>query len=142
MDPVTVIGLVSNILSFIDFGVEIVRGAREIYDSPSGVLEENKSQETVITEIKRFSSKLIPPDDTNLHGDEKALCVLAKECESLSHQLIQLLEKAKPKNPKSKTQSLIGAWKSKTNKPKRMELEQRLDHCRGQLELQLGSLTR
>ena len=142
MDPLTAIGLVSNILSFIDFSVEIVRGAREIYESGSGVLEENRSQEAIAKEVKRFSSKLIPPDDTALAGEDKALCVLAKECEALSRQLLDLLEKVKPKDPKSKTQSLRAAWKTKANKPKMMDLERRLDNCRGQLQLQIGSMTR
>jgi hypothetical protein len=70
--------------SFIDFSVEIVRGARAIYDSGSGALEENRSQEAITREVRRISFKLIPPGDTTLAGEDKALCVLAKECEALS----------------------------------------------------------
>lgn len=142
MDPLTAIGLVSNILSFIDFGVEIVRGVRETYESSSGVVEENRSQEVITKQVRRFSSKLIPPDDTMLAGEDKALCVLAKECEALSYQLLDLLEKAKSKDPKSKTQSLRAAWKTKVNKPEVLDLERWLKYCRGQLELQIGSVTR
>lgn len=36
MDPLTAIGLASNILSFIDFGVKLTAAAYEVYGSADG----------------------------------------------------------------------------------------------------------
>jgi hypothetical protein len=138
MDPLTAIGLASNILSFIDFSAQLINGAREIYDSTTGATEDNKSREAIVSEMKKFSSKLLPPDDSQLSGDEKALCRLAAECNILSGQILDLLGKIKPKDPKSRSQSFWAALKNKVHEKEKLELEKRLENCRGQLELQLN----
>jgi hypothetical protein len=138
MDPFTAIGLASNILSFIDFSAQLINGAREIYDSTAGTTEDNKSREAIVSEMKIFSSKLLPPDDSQLSGDEKALCRLAAECNILSSQILDLLGKIKPKDPKSKSQSFWAALKNKVHEKEKLELEKRLENCRSQLELQLN----
>jgi hypothetical protein len=97
MDPFAAIGLASSILSFIDFSAELITGALEIYGSGSGTTEEGRSREAIVSEMKKFSSKLLPPDNSQLMGDEKALCRLAAECNIFSDQILDLLEKIKPK---------------------------------------------
>jgi hypothetical protein len=138
MDPLTAIGLTSNILSFIDFSAQLINGAQEIYDSTAGTTEDNKGREAIVREMKNFSSKLLPPDDSQLSGDEKALCRLAAECNILSSQILDLLGKIKPKDPKSRSQSFWAALKNKVHEKEKLELEKRLENCRGQLELQLN----
>ncbi|KAE9376490.1 hypothetical protein N431DRAFT_181433 [Stipitochalara longipes BDJ] len=138
MDPLTAIGLVSNIISFIDFSLGLLSGAREIHDSLSGTLEQNRSRGAVVGEMKKFSAKLLAPDASNLAAEDKELCILATECRTLSSQLVDLLEKNKPKDPKSKSQSLLSALKNKIHEKEVQDLEQRLDYCRSQLELQLN----
>lgn len=144
MDPVTAIGLVSGILSFVTFSTKLVSGAADIYGSLDGTLEENRSREAISGEMKRFAARLLPPDDSRFAGEEKDLCLLAKECQTLSGNLTELLEKVKPKDPgsKSKGQSLWAALKSTVYKKEMAELEQRLDYCRSQLEFQLTFITR
>lgn len=142
MDPLTAIGLASNILSFIDIGIKVVSGAIEIYESPSGDSSGNRSTKTVVTEMRHFASKLQPPDDSQLTGDEKALCTLARECDDLAKQIIALAEKAKPRGRKSKSASLLAAVRTKWYESDSRKLEERLDHCRAQLGLQLNHLTR
>lgn len=142
MDPVTAIGLVSAILSFIDFGHKLVKGAIMIHGSIDGTVDENRSSEAIVKEMKRFSSGLLPPDDSQLAGEEKELCMLAQECRALSGQLVDLLQKVKPKDPASKSQSLWASLKSKVYEKEMEGLEKRLDYCRGQLELQVTFLSR
>ncbi|RFU32608.1 hypothetical protein B7463_g3712, partial [Scytalidium lignicola] len=141
MDPLTALGLASNILSFIDFGAKVVSSAIDIYDSPSGLTEESRSSEAIVTEMRHFASKLRPPDDDQLTGDEKALCRLADECDGLSNQIIALIERIRPKDRKLKSASILAGLKSKWHEAERRKLEQRLDHCRAQLALQLHYLT-
>ena len=140
MDPLTAIGLASNILSFIDFIAQVISGAIDIYGSPSDLTEENRSFEAIVTEMRHFASKVQPPDDAQLTGDEKALCRLTNECDDLSTQIIALIHKVKPKDRKSKSASLLAGLKSKWHEADRRKLEERLDRCRAQLALQLNYL--
>jgi hypothetical protein len=142
MDPLTAIGLVSNILTFVDFSTKLLQGAKEIHDSLSGTLEANRSTKVVMKQMKIFSSNLLAPNASSLIGNDKELCNIAAECRTLSSQLIDLLEKVKPKDHKSKGQSLWSALKNKVHEKEKRDIEQRLDYCRGQLGLQLDFLTR
>ncbi|KAK3689146.1 hypothetical protein B0T22DRAFT_536141 [Podospora appendiculata] len=141
MDPVTAIGLASGILSFLNFSTSLVQGAISIHDSLDGDLEQNRSLELVVGEMKQLSTLLLSPDDSTLVGPEKGLCGLASECRALSSKLLELLGKIKPKDSSSKTQSLWSALKNKMYEKEKIELEQRLDYCRGGLELHLTFLT-
>jgi hypothetical protein len=142
MDPLTVIGLVSNIISFVDFGAKIFAGAREIQKSGSGTLEENRSLERVVRDVKGFSSKLLTPEGASFIGEDGRLCELAGECRALCDALVQLLEKIKVKDPKSRTQSFVSVMKSFVHQAEKKELQQRLDYCRSQLELQLNYISK
>lgn len=145
MEPLTAIGLASNILSFIDFGARVVSSAIEIYKSDaSGITEERRNTEAVVTEMRYFASKMQPPDDAQLTGDEKALCALAKECHGLAAQIIALVEKVKPKpnGQKSMRASMLAAVKTRWYESDSRKLEGRLGDCRAQLDLQLNHLTR
>lgn len=142
MDPITAIGLASNVLSFIDYGAKIVSGAVEIYQSSSGLTDSSRGSKAIVTEMRLLASKLQPPAHDQLSGDEKSLCNLATECDSLSEQIIDLIEKVEPKNRKSKGSSLRAAVKTKWYESDRRRLEDRLNQCRAQLNLQLNYLTR
>ncbi|RYP20746.1 hypothetical protein DL765_002626 [Monosporascus sp. GIB2] len=141
MDPITALSLASAILAFIEHGARVVSGAVRIYGSPSGLTEENCSVETVAAEMRNFTSKLRTANDDHLSGDEKGLSILACECDSLSRQIVELVNKLKPKDPKSKTASLLAGLKSKWYEADRQRLEERLGHCRAQLALQLSHLS-
>ncbi|KAM7183315.1 hypothetical protein V8F20_012664 [Naviculisporaceae sp. PSN 640] len=123
MDPVTAIGLASGILSFITFSGKLIAGAIKIHDTTDGHVAENRSRELVIQEMKKMSERLLAPDDSSFVGQDKGLCLLAAECSTLSNDPLALLERIKPKDCKSKAESL---W---------------LDRCRSQLELQVTFLT-
>jgi hypothetical protein len=100
------------------------------------------SVEAVVKEMKTFSSKLIAPDASNFIGEDQQLSALASECHSLSKDLVNLLEKIKAKDPKSKTQSVWSALRAKIYEKEQENLRQRLDECRGQFELQLSFMSR
>ena len=142
MDPITAIGFAANILTFIDYSAKVIAGAIEIYDSASSTTEECRSCETVVTEMRRFAAKLQPPENAQLSGEERALCNLATECASLAKQIVDLLEKIKPKSRKSKASSFYAGLKTKMYEGERRRLEEQLSHCRAQLDLQLSYLTR
>jgi hypothetical protein len=94
--------------------------------------------------MKQFASRLQPPDkiQTRLSGEEKDLCNLATECESLAKRILELLEKLKPKNRKSKRAAMVAGLKTKWYEGERRKLEEQLNYCRAQLAVQLSYLTR
>lgn len=138
MDPVTAVGLASGIVAFITLSTSLVKGAIKIHESLDGNLDENRSREAIASEMSRFATRLLPPDSSHLAGEEKALCVLAMECRDLSVKLRELLGRIKPKEPRSKSQSLWSVLKNKVTEKEKAELELLLDHCRSQFNLQLA----
>lgn len=142
MDPLTAVGLVSNILSFIDFGAQLLKGAKEVHDSHHGILEENRNRETILREMKRMSIRMLVSESLEKEDENSSLRILASECHQLSTQLISLLEKIQPDNSGSKTQSLLSAIRNKVYDSERESLEARLSDCRAQLHLELSNLTR
>ena len=142
LDPLTAIGLASAIVQFVDFSTKIFHGAQEVYESASGATEENRSLEVVVSDMKRLSSKLKATGRAQQSDDEKALCSLAEECHGLSTDLFELLQKAKPKDSKSRRQAALAALKNKRYESKKLDIEKRLESCRSQLGLQISLLTR
>jgi hypothetical protein len=144
MDPLTAISLASAIVQFVDFSSKLVSGARQIYGSASGATEADRSLEVITSEMRQCASKLATPDADaqSQTEDDRALCRLAKECQILSDQLLGLIEKTKARDPKSKVQSIWAAVKSRLHEREKLELQNRWNSCRSQLELQLGFLTR
>jgi len=142
MDPMTALGLASNIVQFVDFSTKLVNAAIDIHHSVSGATKDNQSLEDIVREMEMLSVRLDPPTTCPQTDDERALCRLSADCRTLSRQILALLEKIKPKDPNSKRQSAWAAVKAKWNEKEKKELQQRLEGCRSQLELQLSFLTR
>ncbi len=142
MDPATAVGMASGILSFITFSSKVVSGAIKIHESLDGTLDDDRSRTAVAKEIKSLVAQLSPLSDSDLPDEEDGLSVLAKQCDVLSQRLIDLLDKAKPQNPKSKSQSLWAALKSAVHESEKTTLENMLNNCRDQLGVRLIALTR
>lgn len=47
MDPLTALGLASNIVQFVDFASKLISQSHEIYQSADGALEDNVALEHV-----------------------------------------------------------------------------------------------
>lgn len=109
MDPLSAIGLVGNVLAFIDFSVGLLKGAREIHSSLDGTLDENKSRETVMREAQRFSLLLQKADGPPGPVQDAGISALVKECHGISTTLLALLEKIKPRMaaPRDRAYSLL-----------------------------------
>lgn len=91
MDTLAAIGLIANIISFIEVGTKVFNKARAIYNSASNSTEEIQSQELVTSEMEGFSQKLLPPRTTILSQDERDLHDLATECKKLAGDITSLL---------------------------------------------------
>ncbi|GAB1212872.1 hypothetical protein ATERTT37_002021 [Aspergillus terreus] len=119
-----------------NFGAKVLSTAREIYNSTSGDTSSNRNYESVAHQLEKFAVDLLTAD--TFSGKEKALCALAQECRDLAIQIQDLLQKSRPKDPKSKRQVAWSTLKSLKYKEERLELQERLGNCRDQLALQLN----
>lgn len=143
MDPFSALGLAANIIQFIDFTASLVSSAHDIYSSATGNSSDNENLEFVSREMKSLCSQLEASQPTFLMSpDEKSLRELASQCHSLAEDILDLMLELRSSNPKSKRDSFRTAWRNVRKKKEKKELEDRLDRCRQQLDIQLAKMTR
>ncbi len=58
IDPIIVLGIASNDVQFVDFGIKIVSKGREVYKSADGKLAENVDLEAVTRVFVLINAKL------------------------------------------------------------------------------------
>lgn len=144
MDPLSAIGLVSSVITFIDFGYEVMAAAKEVRASTTGTTTANKHVEFLNTRMQAVAADLAAgkSNQGSMSADTRRLTELADKCLELSNDLKSLLDKLRANNPKSKRQVLSAIVNNVTKKDQKKELEARLDQCRQQLQLQLSHTTR
>jgi len=134
MDPIS---LTASIIAFVTFGTELCRGAIKIHQSLDGVLGEHRSLEAVVSEMERFADRLLPPPDLRSREELGGLYDLAIRCRNLSIELRGLLRRIQPKAP-GKARAVWSSFMILWNKNNMDDLENQLDSCRRQLEMQLN----
>lgn len=139
MDPITAIGVVSGILTFLTVGVKVVKIGQGVCNSIRGREQENTSRETIITEMKDFMNRIPEAGDPQLLHEDESLRRLIEECREIAQELLCTLSKMKPKDGKSTYANLRAAIGQVVSQPEMESLERRLDYCRGQLELHLNA---
>jgi hypothetical protein len=83
MDPLTAIGLVANLITFIDFGCKVVSASRELRES--GTTAENESIEFLTVKLQGLSLDLQSgKPETSMTADELRLQGLVKVCQDIS----------------------------------------------------------
>jgi hypothetical protein len=143
MDPVTAIGLLSNIIGFIDLGWNIFKDAREVYKSGSGMTESALTHKSMAEKMEEFSNNLIPHHTALLTSNEdKVIVELACNCRKLAREIIQHLDKTRPRDSRSILQIVAGRFKTSSYYSERKELRDQLAEYRQQLHLHLSKSTR
>lgn len=142
MDPVTTIGLVSGILTFIDAADKILKLSWALYNSAEGSSEETEMRLKLADSTAVLWRQLSPPNQSAMAREDRALATLAQECNRLSNDIRDELQSLRPKRRKSKTQSGLAALKTLMVEPKIRSLETQLQRCRDQLHLHVSALSR
>ncbi|KAL2449198.1 hypothetical protein ABEF95_016066 [Exophiala dermatitidis] len=136
MDPLSAIGLASNILSFIDISGRVLKDIFEVYNSATGATIENAHIAIVVGDLVEVTGYLTQEHHTdNKHS--KALCDLAKKCSVLSAELLQLLGKLQHGEKRSKWRNIKVGVKSVWKRSEIASIEQRLDKYRSEFILRL-----
>ncbi|KAI1328220.1 hypothetical protein F5Y16DRAFT_398627 [Xylariaceae sp. FL0255] len=143
MDPLSAIGLVGNIITFLEFGYEISSAAKKIHNSLSGATRNNDDLESMNRQFMSVASGLkagIRPGDTS--KETKELQTLLAECDTITADIQALLGTLRVSGPRSKRQSLKLAIRDWRKREEKTELEKRLDRCKQQVSLHISCLTR
>lgn len=131
-----VAGLVSSIITFVDFSWTIVRGTYDIHSSTSGATEENVHIGNVMQDLRDVTQKM--RTDIPGHSDhERALLELEHQCRGLSSDLAAMLQKLTVKR-RSGLQSLNTMLRTLIKEKEVREIEKRLGHYREQMILRLN----
>lgn len=91
MDPLTTLGLVSNILQVISFGHEILSSATKIYASPSGVTDEVSRLKNLILHIQENTQDASREILSSQHAKSDPLAEIARSCEEIAERLLRQL---------------------------------------------------
>ncbi|RYP75053.1 hypothetical protein DL770_007497 [Monosporascus sp. CRB-9-2] len=102
MDPFSVIGLAGNMITFLEFGYNVVSKARDIQSSASGASSANTSLASMAQRLDDVASALQESGaGAAMSSQENSLTQLAAECRELSVDLLAALEALRAKNPSS-----------------------------------------
>jgi len=142
MDPVTTIGLVSGILSFIDATAKILKLSWALYNSAEGSSDETEIRSKLAGSMAVIWTQLSPPNQSAMAEEDRFLVTLAQECNKLSNDIREELQRLRPKWRRSKAQSGLVALKTLMVEPKIRDLEKQLQKCRDQLHFHISALSR
>jgi len=139
-DPLTALGVVGNLVQFVDFLMRLLGDAREIHKSAQGSLQENSDVETVATIIRNHQTKLRYQDHHNLRADDKtedSLEWLCSSCEEIADELLDVLSKLKVQGKRSPWKSIRQAIKNIKGKAAVTEICNRLKRFQEALEFNI-----
>ena len=163
LDPLTALGVASNIIQLVQFTSDLVSKSREYYDSADGALVEQLELEAITKSLQELSKDLIVPTggwpnaattkqqlselSNEFDGDlavvskametEKQLSELCRGCREVSKELLIIIQGLKSKGTRTKWKSFRQALKSVLEEDKIKALEARLDRYRRQIDTTL-----
>lgn len=143
LDPLTALGLASNIVSFIDYGCKLISDGYELYGK--GTLGGTEELELVTKDLVRlandlttnpsFASKPSPTDNGGLQQ-------LAESCKILADQLLRILATLRPSNPRNGLECFRKAIRKARKRGTIENLEKRLEKIQNQLNIRLIAMLR
>lgn len=139
MEAFEIIGLVGNIITFINFGSKVVRIIRETHESASGATRSNDELAGLAQAVQKLAADLASQSPSVLPS---GLSNLRHQCKELSEEILQFLENLRLTKPGSKRAALKVVWNNVIYRGTKDELAKKLDRCQRQLEIQLVQLSR
>ncbi|KAK1754786.1 hypothetical protein QBC47DRAFT_403195 [Echria macrotheca] len=93
MDPVSIIGLTSSIITFIDAGSKFITLAKGIYNSPTGQVEELDRIEQFSVELEDISNHLASScPSTPQTSAQRSLVAASKDCAGTCREMLELID--------------------------------------------------
>ncbi|KAF2877567.1 hypothetical protein BDV95DRAFT_644940 [Massariosphaeria phaeospora] len=96
-ESLAIVGLASNIISFIEFGLKLVSGAKTLRESPHRTLPEISELETILHDVRTFNNEVLRQKSSGqqLSQDEQGILEMVKECNHLARQIQNLTKDLK-----------------------------------------------
>ncbi|ROW04506.1 hypothetical protein VMCG_05045 [Cytospora schulzeri] len=136
MDALAAIGLASNIAQFVEYGIDFVKVALEITQSPEGETEQNATIRVIVQDMTNTLK------DINTSGSDETLDALASKCLSASSEINTIIAEISRKPEDNIVQTLHKAGKSLLKRKEVRELADRLSSIRVQISHHLLVLLR
>jgi hypothetical protein len=114
MDPLSALGVASNILAVVEFAWTLLTEARAIHKSPDGATTDVVFVETIVHDICHLDGTLsisTPTDNDELRG-------LVEQSQEITKELLVALEDIKISSERSRWKSLSAAFKGVWGKDK------------------------
>jgi hypothetical protein len=163
MDPLSAIGLVSGVLSFVGFASNLISTSTNVYRSVDGAAEQTFELQRVYRDLSSFSLKLkesqvhdedrlsltetpaalIPDADVTIAVHMRAVRELAGDCRTLCDQLLATLEKLKLEDGRWRVfQSFKAGLRTVLDGKKIAEMESRIDRCKSTMSIHFFPILR
>ncbi|KAI1087409.1 hypothetical protein F5B19DRAFT_74971 [Rostrohypoxylon terebratum] len=143
MEAVAVVGLISNILQFVELGYKLISTSKELYNARNESTASNRNLEFMAQEMKRLSQSLATGGSlSQMTDDEQTLLDLVTKCESWADDMLTFLDHLKNKNPGSRIAAFKASMRNYNMRHERHRLKEGLDDYRVQLDVQLNIMTR
>jgi hypothetical protein len=127
MDPLSAIGLASNIIAFMDLASKLISRTYEAYNSSTGTSKEITDLTQVIGDLQATARRLSNQVWPARTDDEVAVLNLSRKCQDLSNDIVDILTKLQMKGRKSKLKNIQVAWKTMREKGNLEAIEKRLN---------------
>lgn len=118
-ETLAIIGLASNIISFIDFGLKLFSGIGIVRDSLHGTTPEIRELDLIVEDVQRLNAGVIGQKSTGqtLSKDELRISATANECENVATEIrkvikdLRVRQDARSKTLESGRVVIQGLWK-------------------------------
>ena len=145
MDPLSALGLASNIVQLVQFVGAVISDSHEVYSSADGALQRNSALEEVAQNLVEMNSELMRSQRSmsngfmSLSSAERQLKNLCEECDVVSRELLVKLDtlKVRSRSRYKRWDSFRQAMKSMWNEGELRALEKRLEGIRTRLDTNL-----
>jgi hypothetical protein len=134
MEVLSIIGLVGNIVQFVDFSSKLIAKTTKLYRSNEDALAENIDVETATSHLVLLNNKI--KDAATITSDD-VLRRLCESCKSTADELLALLNNIKVDSKQGKFKSVWKALRNVWSKEQISELEGRLARFREELHLHI-----
>ena len=140
MDPLSALGLASNVVQFVNFLWKLLRGFHDIEKSGANASAENDVIEMIACHLLSHKDGLLALPSRRASSEPVSL--LVSRCTAIADELLGVLDEIKLKSPRKKWKSFIAALQSVWRKEQIASLFDRLERLRAQMQFSIQLMTR
>lgn len=143
MDPLTPLGLATNVIQVVDFSTRLVSKGYKIYKSADGSLAEDVDAEAVTNSLNRLTTNLRrsfknrQKTTGKLSDDDQSLISLCEKCTNIADELLGKFHRVKVTGKYRGWKSARQALKSVSSKSELEQLASTLDIYRSEINLHI-----